>query len=195
MQKMGMQMKHLYSNEIKAEIKRLQKELRRREKLVTLSPKEKRKQRRFKKHQEEETDEVCDLSDLFENQVRYTDEHFTNEVDEVTSLLDKGLVVELSGTIVKSDRSIIEKYNTSFYTRAQFDSYYNNLQDTNDIEEWKFAGTVKIVETNIRFNGKRSRAGMGTNYSYQIKEYYGVNCYISSDGRCFIKCFKNYVLM
>ena len=31
---------------------------------------------------------------------------------------------------------------------------------------------------------------MGINYSYQIKEYYGVNCYIPSDGRCFIKCFK-----
>ena len=31
---------------------------------------------------------------------------------------------------------------------------------------------------------------MGTNYSYQIKEYYGVNCYIPSDGRCFTKCFK-----
>ena len=31
---------------------------------------------------------------------------------------------------------------------------------------------------------------MGANYLYQIKEYCGVNCYIPSDGRCFIKCFE-----
>ena len=38
----------LSSNEIKAEIKRLRKELQRREERVTLFPKEKRKQRRLK---------------------------------------------------------------------------------------------------------------------------------------------------
>ena len=65
----------------------------------------------------------------------------------------RGLVVKISGRIVKSNGSTIEEYNTLFYTRAQFDSYYNNLQDTtSDIEEWKFTGTVKIVEANIRFN-------------------------------------------
>ena len=46
---MSMQIKHLSSNEIKAEIKRLQKELRRREEPLTLSPKEKCTQRRLKK--------------------------------------------------------------------------------------------------------------------------------------------------
>ena len=74
--------------------------------------------------------------------MRYTDEHFTNVVNEIASLLDRGLVVEISGRIVKSNGSTIEEYNTIFYTRAQFDSYYNNLQDTIDIEEWKFTGTV-----------------------------------------------------
>ena len=77
-----------------------------------------------------------------------------NVINEVTSLLDRGLVVEISGRIVKSNGSTMEEYNTLFYTRAQFDSYYNNLQDTSDIEEWKFTETVKIVETNIRFNKK-----------------------------------------
>ena len=60
----------------------------------------------------------------FENQVRYTDEHFTNVVNEVTSLLDEGLVVEISGRIVKSNVSTIEEYDTLLYIRAQFDSYY-----------------------------------------------------------------------
>ena len=78
------------------------KKLRRKEELVTLSPKEKRKKRRLKK-QQEETDEVYGLSDLFENQVRYIDKHFTYVVNEVPSLLDKGLVVEISGRIVKSN--------------------------------------------------------------------------------------------
>ena len=96
---------------------------------------------------------------------------------------------------MKSDGSTIEECNTVFYTRAQFESYLNKLQDTSDIEEWKFIGTIKILEINIRSNKQRSQAGMGTNYSYQIKEYYGVNCYIPSDGRCYIKCFKNYILM
>ena len=163
----------------------MQKELQRRKEIERL---QKELQRREKK-QEEETDKVYDLSDLFENQVRYTDEYFTNVVNEVTSLLDTGLVVEINGRIVKSDGSTMEEYNTVFYTRAQFESYLNKLQDTSDIEEWKFTGIVKILETNIRFNKQRSRAGMGTNYSYQIEEYYGVNCYIPSDGRCFYKVF------
>ena len=47
---MSIQMEHLSSNKLKAEIKRLQKDLKkRREEAVTLSPKEKRKQRRLKK--------------------------------------------------------------------------------------------------------------------------------------------------
>ena len=49
---------------------------------------EKRKQRRLKQ-QQQETDEVYDLCDLFENQTRYTEENFTNVVNEITSLLVK----------------------------------------------------------------------------------------------------------
>ena len=30
---------------------------------------------------------------------------------------------------------------------------------------------------------------MGTNYLFKISEYYGRNCYIPSDGKCFIKCY------
>ena len=189
-QKMDTQMKHLSSRELEAKIKHLRKELtkRRRDEAVTLSPKKKREQR-FKR-QQEETDEVFDLCDLFKNQTRYTDEHFTNVVNKITSLLDESIVVEISERMVKSDKYTIEEYNTLFYTRAPFKSYLNKLQDTNDIEEWKFIGTVKTVETNIRFNKWRLQVGMGTNYSHQIKEYCSVNCYIPSDGRCFIKIFK-----
>ena len=100
--------------------------------------------------------EQSSMENIFENQVRYTDEHFTNIVNKITSLLDRRLVVGISGMIVKPDGCTIEECNTLFYTRAQFDSYYNNLQDTSDIEERKFTGTVKIIETNIRFNRQRS---------------------------------------
>ena len=31
---------------------------------------------------------------------------------------------------------------------------------------------------------------MGINFLYKIKEYCSTNCYIPSDGRCFIKCIK-----
>ena len=98
--------------------------------------------------------------------MRYTNEYFIDVVIEVMSLLNRGLVVEISGKIVKPDSSAIEEYNTLFYARAQFDSYYNNLQERTDIEEWEFSGRVKIVETNIKFNKKRSQTGMGTNYLY-----------------------------
>ena len=190
--KMDRQMKQLSSNELEAQIKRLQKELekRRREEAVSFSLKKKQEQRRLRRQQQEETDEVYNLTDLFDNQTRYTDEYFTNAVNDIRSLLNQNLVVEINGRIVKPDGSAIEEYKTTFYTRDQFESYLSKLQETSDTDEWKFTGTVKIVETNIRFNKNRSRAGMGTNYLYQIKEYEGTNCYIPSDGRCFIKCFK-----
>ena len=125
--------------------------------------------------------------------MRYTDEHFTNVVNEVTSLLDGGLVVEISGRIVKSNGSTIDEYNALFYTRAQFDLYYNNLQDTSDVGESKFTGPVKTVETNIRFKKRRSQAEMGTNYSYQIKEYYGVNWLHSFRWKMFYKVFQKII--
>ena len=144
----------------------------------------------MRRQQQEETDEVYNLTDLFDNQTRYTDDYFTNAVNNIRSLLNQKLVVEINGRMVKPDGSAIEEYKTTFYTRDPFESYHSKLQETSDTNEWKFTGTVKIVETNIRFNKNRLRAGMGTNYLYQIKEYEGTNCYIPSDGRCFIKCFK-----
>ena len=119
MQKMGIQMKHLSPNEIRAEIKRLQKQFQRREEMEVLQT-EKQQQIRLKKQQQQETDEVYDLSDLFENQTRYTEEHFTNVVNEVTSLLDRGLVlvVEISGIIVKPDDSTVDEYNILFYKKS-----------------------------------------------------------------------------
>ena len=100
----------------------MQEELRRREEIEPLEEelqrrKEKTEQRRLKKQQQEETDEVYDLSNLFKNQTRYTDEHFMDVINEVMSLLDRGLVVEISGTLMKSDGSTIEEYNTLFYTK------------------------------------------------------------------------------
>ena len=95
-------MKQLSSDELKAEVKWFQNELtkRRRKEALTLSSKKKREQRTLKK-QQVKRDEVFDLSDLFENQTRYTGEHFTNKItiiyNKVTSLLDEGLVVEISG--------------------------------------------------------------------------------------------------
>ena len=46
---------------------------------------------------------MFDLTDLFENQTRYTDEHFTNIVNKITSLLDEGLFVKISGRTIKSN--------------------------------------------------------------------------------------------
>ena len=100
------------------------------------------------KRQQQEVDEVNNLSDLFKNQTRYTNEYFSNIVNQIRSLLDDGLVVEVNGRIEKPNGYAIDEYKT----RVRFDSYHNNLQDTSDIDEWKFTGTVKIVETNIRFN-------------------------------------------
>ena len=89
-------MKLLLSRELEAKIKLLRKELkkRRREEAATLSLRKKHKQRL--KRQQEERDEVYDLTNLFENQTRYTDEHFTNVFNKITSLFDEGLFVEIS---------------------------------------------------------------------------------------------------
>ena len=151
---------------------------------------QKREQRRLRKQQQEESDEVYNLSDLFKNQTRYIDDYFTNAINQARSLLDEGLVVEINGRILKPDGSTIDEYRTLFYTRAQFNAYLNKLVGTSDIEEWIFTGTVRVVETNIRFNHRRSQAGMGTSHLFRIEEYFGQNCYIPTNGRCFIKCFK-----
>ena len=116
---------------------------------------------------------MYNLSDLFENQTQYIDDYFTNAINQTRSLLDEGLVVEINGRILKPDGSTIDEYRTLFYTRAQFNAYLNNLVGTSDIEEWIFTGTVRVVETNIRFNHRRSQAGMGTSHLFRIEEYFG----------------------
>ena len=54
-------------------------------------------------------------------------------INKITSLIDEGLVVEISGRIVKSDGNTNKEYNTVFYTSAQFELYLSKLQDINDI--------------------------------------------------------------
>ena len=200
--------KQMSTKELEAKIKKLQKELSKRRREEASAPKlrarkpipkprislKKREQRRLKRQQQEENDEVYNLTDLFENQRRYTDEYFTDIVNQIKSLLDDGLVIEINGVIVKPNGDTIEEYKTLFYTSQQFNSYYKKLQDTSDVKEWKFTGTVRIVETNIRLKHKRSQVGMGINSLFKIEEYCGENCYIPSDGRCFIKCFKQLYL-
>ncbi|ESO88750.1 hypothetical protein LOTGIDRAFT_165163 [Lottia gigantea] len=62
------------------------------------------------------------------------------------------------------------------------------MDKKSDASDWYFTGKIILMKDNFQ-EIKRSRVGRGgTDLLKKINEYEGENCYIPTDGHCFIKC-------
>ncbi|ESO86699.1 hypothetical protein LOTGIDRAFT_166974 [Lottia gigantea] len=75
----------------------------------------------------------------------------------------------------------------SGFNAQTFQAIYTKIHGISDTSDWYFTGEIIFRKNNFRIV-KRSKTGRGGNLLKKINEYIGENCYIPSDGYCFIKC-------
>ena len=95
---------------------------------------------------------------------------------------------ELDGIIYQDGK---EKQNIHLvgFNPTMFEKYIAGVSEKSDTSDWFFTGNVIFREDNfVPIN--RSKVGKGTKLLKRINEYSGENCYIPTDGMCFIKCVK-----
>ena len=85
---------------------------------------------------------------------------------------------------------IEHKANIRFKNMDDFEKCINAIGVDYDSADVTFTGYVYKLNT-TQFNVvKRSAYGKGTNYTREIVEYHGQNCYKPTSGMCFIKCIN-----
>ena len=74
---------------------------------------------------------------------------------------------------------------------TDYESYINAVDERHEAEESIFTGYIYKLKT-PQFNlVERSQYGNGCNFKQQFFEYRGKNCYVPSNGYCFIKCINH----
>ena len=82
---------------------------------------------------------------------------------------------------------IEHKTNIKFKNMDDFERYINAIDIDYDSEDITFSGYVYKLYTPHFKVVKRSAYGRGTNYTQEIVEYLGQNCYKPTSRMCFIK--------
>ncbi|ESP01769.1 hypothetical protein LOTGIDRAFT_172416 [Lottia gigantea] len=95
---------------------------------------------------------------------------------------------------IKIDGEIVEEGNHRQYMSLlgfngkTFHNIFSNMDKKSDASDWYFTGKIILMKDNFQ-EIKRSRVGRGgTDLLKKINEYEGENCYIPTNGHCFIKC-------
>ncbi|ESO92312.1 hypothetical protein LOTGIDRAFT_162615 [Lottia gigantea] len=79
------------------------------------------------------------------------------------------------------------------FNAKTFHNFFATVDVKSDSSDWYFSGKIILRRNNLK-EIKRSKKGSGVTLLKKINEYNdGINCYIPSDGYCFVKCL-NYVL-
>jgi hypothetical protein len=84
------------------------------------------------------------------------------------------------------------EYSYGLIRVEQIKNIRNSFTIDTKEDEFIFTGVVRYTPESLRVL-KRSNYGRGADFMFAIKEYIGENCYIPTDGNCFIKCV-NYLL-
>ena len=95
---------------------------------------------------------------------------------------------ELNGKMIIGP--IEHKTNIRFKNMDDFERYINAIDIDYDSEDVTFSGYFYKLDTPQFKVVRRSAYGRGTNYTQEIVEYLGQNCYIATSGMCFIKCIN-----
>jgi len=131
-----------------------------------------------------------DLCNLFNpNEIKYENVSFINVVNDMRKLLANGKIINLLGKVIKDQENIIQNFYVTFYNKKSFETWFSNLDEKSDANEWIFTGNIKYEDFGMKLV-QRSHRGAGINMKYRIKEYFGEYCYIPSEDFCFIKCYN-----
>ena len=103
------------------------------------------------------------------------------------------ILVDYSG-----DFEMIGRLKVGGHIRDRFTSRFKNIDDYEafinsidyDSEDVIFHGYIYKFDTPQFNKANRSQFGNGCDLKHQIIEYHGNNCYIPSNGYCFIKCIN-----
>ena len=84
---------------------------------------------------------------------------------------------------------IEQKTNISFENVDDFETYINAIDNgVCDSEDISFKRWLYKLNTLEFKKANRSQNGKGTNFKQDIVEYIGNNCYVPTNGNCFINC-------
>ncbi|ESO90925.1 hypothetical protein LOTGIDRAFT_175785 [Lottia gigantea] len=99
--------------------------------------------------------------------------------------------IEIVGEITQDGKYKQDMKFVGFNTKT-FVNFFATVDEKSDASDWYFTGKIIFRKNNFK-EIKRSKKGSGVSLLKKIKEYIGINCYIPSDGCCFVKCV-NHVL-
>ena len=147
----------------------------------------KQNQRRQKKENIVEDVDLGRFFDLATRNKKYVNNLNLHEIKNEI-LQDYTGDFELNGKMIIGP--IEHKTNIRFKNMDDFERYINAIDVDYDREDVTFSGYVYKLNTPHFKIVKRSVYGRGTNYTQEIVEYLGQNCYIPTSGMCFIKCIN-----
>ena len=84
-----------------------------------------------------------------------------------------------------------KKSNITFKNADDFEISINPIDVDYDSEHVIFTGCLYKFNTPEFEKVNRSQYGRGTHFKHDIFEYIGINCYIPTNGNCFIKCINH----
>ena len=103
-------------------------------------------------------------------------------------LLNYESVFELVGNLKVGDQ--IRQTHIRFRNMDDYEAYINSIDRDYDSEDSIFNGYTYKIDT-PQFNKViRSQFGNGCSFDERIVEYRGNNCFIPSQGYCFVKCIN-----
>ena len=154
------------------------------------SNKERKQNERRQKRENLVEEEDIDLDRFFElatsNKIYVNNLNLHESKNEI--LQDYTGDFELNGKMIIG--TIEHKTNIRFKNMDDFERYINAIDIDYDSEDVTFTGYVyKLNTPHFKFV-KRSAYGKFTNYTQEIVEDHGQNCYIPNSGMCFIKCIN-----
>ncbi|ESO96057.1 hypothetical protein LOTGIDRAFT_160040 [Lottia gigantea] len=77
------------------------------------------------------------------------------------------------------------------FNAKTFHIFFATVDVKSDASDWYFSGKIILRRKNFK-EIKRSKKGSGVTLLKKINEYgSGINCYVPSDGYCFVKCVNH----
>ena len=149
------------------------------------------KQNERRQERDNLVEKVFDLGSFFElatTNIKYNNSLNLHEIKNEL-LLDYTGDFEVIGSIMIVE--LEQKTNFSFENADDFETYNNAIENGGyDSEDVIFTRRLCKSKTPEFEKINRSQYGRGTDFTQDIVEYIGNNCYIPTSGNCFIKCFK-----
>jgi hypothetical protein len=119
----------------------------------------------------------------------FYDEYLPDVFNFMNSVLESNeQTIDLHGRCVNKARGTEYQNVKGFCSSMALENYRNAFNNTSNEEEYIFTGYV-MYSTNQFKTIRRSQHGKGTDFRFEIKEYVGQDCYIPTQGNCFMKCY------